>query len=294
MRFSSPVVMCLAGLATYAALIGPFTAYMRNKPIEEKLGFVPSIKLLKPLSVDQKELVGASLVMKVLMYFGGALGKAQGGHILAEPVDLPGMSRLLHGAVQLDPYNIDAYYLAQGFLVWDAGQYIVANDLLDYGMKYRTWDWYLPFFAGFNHAYFLKDYPKAAAYYQKAGELSNNSLFINLAGRYMQESGRTDLAIAYLTAMERGETNPALKRDYQIRLTAFREVRRIELARDRFKEQLGKMPVSAEQLIQSGYLQPPPVDPYGGRFYLDFDGKVASTSKFAFGGRNGEKRNAGN
>lgn len=290
MRVSSPLALLLTGLAAYGALVGPFTTYMRNKLIEEKLGFVPSIKLIKPLSVDQKELVGASLVMKVLMYFGGALGKAQNGQILVEPVDLPGMSRLLHGAVQLDPYNMDAYYFAQGFLVWDAGQYRVANDLLDYGMKYRTWDWYLPFFAGFNHAYFLKDYPKAAAYYQRAGELSNNSLFINLAGRYMQESGRTDLAIAYLTAMERGEKNPALKKDYQIRLTAFHEVRRIEMARALFKEQKRTMPVSVEQLVQSGLLLPAPVDPYGGRFYLESDGKVVSTSKFAFGGRNGEKQ----
>lgn len=289
MRVSIPAVLLVTGLLAYGTLIGPFTSYMRNKPIEEKLGFVPSIKLIKTLSVDQKEFVGASLVMKALMYFGGAVGKTQEGRVLAEPVDLPGMSRLLHGAVQLDPYNMDAYYFAQGFLVWDARQYKVANDLLDYGMKYRTWDWYLPFFAGFNHAYFLKEYSKAAAYYQKAGELSNNSLFISLAGRYMQESGRTDLAIAYLTAMERGELNPVLKKDYRIRLSAFQEVRRIEKARDRFREQRGLLPVSVEQLAQSGLLSPPPVDPYKGRFYLEPDGKVVSTSKFAFGGRNGEK-----
>ncbi len=279
---SAPAVLLVAGLLAYGLLIGPFTSYMANKPVEEKLGFVPSIKLIKPLSADQKELMGASLVMKVLMYFGGAVGKSQDARIIGEPVDLQGMSRLLHGAVQLDPYNMDAYYFAQGFLTWDAKQFKVANELLDYGMKYRTWDWYLPFFAGFNHAYFLKDYPKAATYYQRAGELSNNSLFINLAGRYMQEAGRTDLAIAYLTAMEQNEKNPALKKEYLIRLTAFREVRRIEEARDRFRQQRGVLPHSMEQLLQSDLLTPVPVDPYGGNFYLEADGKVASSSRFSF------------
>lgn len=278
----SSLLLLVCGLACYGLLILPFTTYMRNKPIEEKLGYVPSIKLLKPLSADQKELVGASLVMKVLMYFGGAVSKAQEGRLITEPVDLQGMSRLLHGAVRLDPYNMDAYYFAQGFLTWDARQFKVANDLLEYGMGYRTWDWQLPFFAGFNHAFFLKDYARAAGYYQRAGELSGNSLHINLAGRYMQEAGQTDLAIAYLAAMEKRERNPAMKKSYQVRLQAFQEVRRIEQARDLFQQKQGSFPVSVEQLVQLGYLKHQPVDPYGGQFYLEPTGKVATTSKFAF------------
>lgn len=284
MRLSLSGAILLLGLACYGLLILPFSTYMRNKPIEEKLGYVPSVKLLKPLSADQKELVGASLVMKVLMYFGGIVAEAEAGRVISEPPDLQGMSRLLHNAVRLDPYNMDAYYFAQGFLTWDARQYKVANDLLEYGMQYRSWDWQLPFFAGFNSAYFMKDYSKAAAYYKRAGELSGSTLHINLAGRYLQESGQTDLAIAYLSAMEKGERNEVMKKNYQLRLAAFKEVRRIELARDRYAQEKGAMPQSVEQLQQTGYLQPAPVDPYGGRFYLDPSGKVATTSKFAFAG----------
>ena len=281
----SPMTLLLISLISYGLLIGPFTAYMRNKPIEEKLGYLPSIKLLKPLSADQKELAGASLVFKVLMYYGNAVGKAPGGAVLAEQPDLQGMSRLLHGAVQLDPYNMDAYYFAQGFLTWDARQFKVANDLLEYGMKYRTWDWYLPFFAGFNHAYFLKDYKKAAHYYNLAGDLSGEDLYKSLSSRYLQESGQTDLAIAYLTGMVKTAKNQAVKRNYEVRLKAFREVRRIELARDRFAAAREGLPVSVDQLVHSGYLSPAPVDPYGGRFFFEPDGKVTSSSKFAFGQR---------
>lgn len=294
-RIPAPIMLLLAGILAYGSLIVPFTNYMHSKPIEEKLGFVPHINLIKPFSADQKEFVAASLVMKVLMYFGDVLDRAGKGMVITEPLDMQGMSRLLHGAVLLDPYNMDAYYFAQSFLTWDAKQIKIANNLLDYGMKYRTWDWYLPFFAGFNHSYFLKDYSKAADYYKRAAELSNNNLFVALAGRYMQESGRTELAIAYLVSMERIELNPQLKKSYQIRLAAFHEVRRIELARDRFRERSGKLPGSVEQLVQTGLLQPAPVDPYGGSFYLEPDGKVMSSSKFAFGvAKNGEKPNAGN
>jgi len=54
------------------------------------------------------------------------------------------------------------------------------------------------------------------------------------------------------------------------------------------------MPTSVEQLSRVGLLTPPPVDPYGGRFYIEADGKVYSTSKFAFAGMKGRKTNEGN
>lgn len=282
----TPLLLLVIGLVAYSLLIGPFTRYMRHKPIEEKLGYVPSVKVLKLVSVDQRELTAASLVFKVLMYYGNLIGKLPEGALSGTPGDLQGMSRLLHGAVQLDPYNMDAYYFAQGILTWDAHQYQVANNLMEYGMMYRTWDWFLPFFAGFNYAYFLKDYPKAAQYYNLAGDLSGESLYKSLASRYLQESGQTDLAIAYLAGMVKTAKNDAVKRSYQIRLQAFQDVRRIEKARECFAAEKGSQPATVEQLVQSGYLQSAPVDPYGGRFYLEPSGKVATTSKFAFGAKN--------
>lgn len=282
-------VLLILALFSYLVLIVPFAHHMHVKPVHEKLGFVPTVPVVKVMAADQRELVAASLVMKVLMYFGGITGKS--GDSVRVPADYPSMSRIIHGSVQLDPYNMDAYYFAQAILVWDVGKVDIANALLDYGMRFRTWDWYLPFFAGFNNAYFLKDYSAAAKYYRKAGELSGSDLFVKLAGRYMQGAGQTELAIAYLSSMLKGEKNPAIKESYRIRLLAFKEARRIEIARDRYRETTGKQPESVERLIADSFLTPPPVDPYGGRFYLEADGKVSTTSKFAFTHRktNGSK-----
>ncbi len=266
-------------LICYLLLIPPFTDYMRSKPVVEKLGHFPRVEVLQFVSADQKQLFAASLVIKVMMYFGGLMENETAKYKL--PPDFPSMSRVIHGSVKLDPYNMDAYYFAQALLVWDLKAYKVANDLLDYGMKYRTWDWYLPFFAGFNAGYFLKDYPGAARYYQTAAELSGNALFSTLAGRYMQKSGQTVMAIAYLTAMEKSAKNKAVKSAYSKRLQAFKAVRIIESARDRFIEQKGRLPASPELLIASGYLERVPLDPYGGRFYFEQDGTVATTSGFA-------------
>jgi hypothetical protein len=268
-------------LFLYVTVLFPFTAYMKSKPYVEKIGNVPKGEVLKYISADQKEFLAATLVMKALFYFGGLVDKSF--NRLDLPVDYPAISRTLHAAVKLDPYNMDAYYFAQATLVWDAKQVRLANDLLEYGMRYRTWDFYLPFYAGFNNAYFLKDYAKAAQYYKIAGDLSGSELSIKLAGRYMYESGQSDLAIAYLTAMVQGARNEAIKRTFQIRLQAIKEGHRIELARDRYVQEKGHLPSSVEELRKKGYLADKPVDPYGGTFYLEPDGAVRSTSKFAFG-----------
>ena len=107
-------------LVLYGILILPLTSYLHNKPFVEKLGYVPSVTALKIIAADHKELVAATLVLKVLMYFGGLVEKSD--NQVTVPPDYMSMSRLLHGAVKLDPYNMDAYYFAQGFLTWDVKQ----------------------------------------------------------------------------------------------------------------------------------------------------------------------------
>lgn len=267
-------------LVSYALLIGPFSAYMAAKPIEEKLGYVPPAQVIRLFSAGMKESSGAGLVMKVMMYFGGVTD--ENSKKVSTEVDVEGMSRMLQGAVELDPYNMDAYYFSQAFLVWDAKQIEVANDMLDHGMKYRTWDWYLPFFAGFNNAYFLKDFDKAAAYYKRAADLTGDRMFVGLAGRYMQQAGKTALAIVYLKGMLATAHDELTKKTFATRLKAFEEVQKIEEARDQFLAVMGRLPKDIDELLQAGILTHRPYDPYGGTFYLQPDGKVLSTSKFAF------------
>lgn len=276
-----PGVLLMLLVCAYVALLKPVTNYMHNKPFVEKLGTLPRVEVLRVVAADQKQLVAASLVMKVMMYFGGLMENDPGRYKI--PPDYQSMSRILHGSVKLDPYNMDAYYFAQALLVWDVGAYRTATDLLVYGMKYRTWDWYLPFFAGFNSAYFLKDYPNAAKYYQRAAELSGEWLFATLAGRYMQETGQTELALVYLKTMAKSAKNQAIKKLYQVRLQALQRVRLIEKARDEYLQSGGSMPVSIETLVKRGHLASIPVDPYGGNFFLEPDGKVNTTSEFTFG-----------
>lgn len=267
-------------IVCYLALIIPFTDYMRSRPFVEKLGYTPQAEVLKAASADQKTLVAAGLVMKALFYY-GSLVEINLNKVIIPP-DFFAIYKTIETAVKLDPYNMDAYYFGQAVMAWEVGRVREANALMEYGMKYRTWDYYLPFFAGFNYAYFLKDYDKAAKHYKKAAELSGVALYANLAGRYMYESGETDMALAYLSTMEKGAKNESIRKEFQVRLAALLEVKRIQTALAKHEKETGRKAESVDELVRRGFLSPAPVDPYGGKFYLDELGQVKTTSKFAF------------
>lgn len=269
----------------YLLIIPPFTAYLGNRPIVNKVGYIPEAEILNLTAGDQRYLISEWAVFKVMIYFGGMFDKNP--NKVKIPPEYPNMARMLSNAVKLDPYNMDAYYLAQAAFVWDVKDSARdINKLLIYGMRYRSWDFYLPFFAGFNSAYFLHDYRSAADFMKKAAELSGDPLFANLTARYFHESGHTDLGILFIGSMEQGAKDEKVKKSFRIRKEALLGAKRIADAVVRFKETLKTNPSSVEELVDRGFLQSVPMDPYGGRFYLNEKGNVVSTSKFAFGGQN--------
>jgi len=268
-------------LAGYGFCIVPFASYMKNRPVAVKLGYVPSAEVLRVTVGDQKLLVAHAAVVKVLVYFGTLVEKLQNKIVL--PPEYQNMYTTLQTAAKLDPYNNDAYYFAQAAFTWEVGRAKEVNQMLDYGMKYRTWDYMLPFFAGFNAAYFLKQYEPAARYMQRAAELSGNPLLTTLAARYYYESDKSKIGIDFLEMMEKGAKDEQTRKLYRLRRSGLQAVLSIQVAMSQFKKQYGRLPGRLGELIESGILKRLPEDPYGGRFYLDNLGNIRTTSKFAFG-----------
>lgn len=271
------IAVLIVLLLAFAFLIGPFAVRMKNRPLIEKIGYLPDSVVMRIVSADQKPLAAAGLVFKTMMYYGGL---SEGDQKKSFSSDLTGMEKTLTTATRLDPYNMDAYYFGQATLVWDLQHFAEANALLDYGMHHRDWDFYLPLFAGFNSAYFMKDYESAARYYRRVGELTGSDYFMKLTGRYLYDIGETEQAISYLTTMVEGARNDAVRLGLSMRLEAFQAVRKIEVARDRFRDATGKLPEDLNVLLKGGYLAALPIDPYGGTFFIDNTGKIHSTSKF--------------
>jgi hypothetical protein len=252
---------------------------LQNRPIELKLGPVVSTTLVKLLAAEYTATLAIRSVVRVMFYFGSYF--EDNPNLVKNAPEYANMYQHLIQAVKLDPYNMDAYYFAQAAFTWEVGRAREVNRMLDYGMKYRTKDYLLPFYAGFNSAYFLKDYPQAARYFQMAGERSGNTLFTKLAARYFYEGGESHLALAYLDTMIKGAVDRKTRLIYEKRRDALLAIQLIEEADISYRKSVGIGPEQVADLLEHGSLKELPVDPYGGTFYLDEQGRVRTTSKFA-------------
>ncbi|MGD9950020.1 MAG: hypothetical protein AB7U29_16315 [Desulfobulbus sp.] len=266
-------------LALYIPLAVYLGQVLAQRPVAIKLGYTPSADVLKWVCGDQRYAVAEWNVLRVIFYFGSILEKWH--HNIAIAPEYPNMFRTLETAVRLDPYNMDAYYFAQAAFTWDIGHARDVNRLLDYGMHYRRWDYYLPFFAGFNAAYFLHQPDEAARYFKKAAELSGNALLANLAARYFHEADQTQLAISFLEMMIAKAADKKEKDLYKTRLVALQATQDLQKGVDLFVRKYHHAPAKLQDLVITGILATIPVDPYGGSFYLDEKGRVQTNSHFA-------------
>lgn len=265
-------------LAVYVSVVVPLGAHLKNRPLVVKLGYTPDAQVLQLVTGDQRTLVAEMLVLKVLFYFGSLVEQWQ-ERVFVRPEHY-NMFKTLEAAIKLDPYNMDAYYFAQAAFTWEVGRAREVNRLLQYGMRYRNWDWTLPFYAGFNAAYFLGDYENAARFMQQAAQLSGNSLFINLAARFFYEAGRSHMGVLFLDSMIERARDPKVRHLFQMRKAALLATAAIEQAVAKYRQRFGRLPDDMDDLVAASVLAEIPRDPYGGEFYLDKKGMVRSTSSF--------------
>lgn len=267
-------------LCSYLALIVPFSTSLANRPVVVKLGSLPDAEVLKLAAGEHRHLLAQYAVVKVLFYYGTLVERFQ-QKVVLKP-EYHKMFKTLQTSSKLDPWNADVYYFTQAAFTWELKKIAEVNEMLNYGMKYRTWDYQLPFFAGFNAAYFQKDYAAAALYYKKAAELSRDPLATKLTARYFYESGQNELALEFIKFMQMRTTDRKLISLYETRKQALAAALTLQDGVEEYRRKFGRAPSSLSDLTAKGLLKAIPADPYGGVFYLDEKAMVRSTSKFAF------------
>ena len=241
-----------------------------------KLMLLPSREMARVISFGN-DILAAQLIFYNSMFYVGSLEK---------PPEIAAYKELYHTldtVTYLDPHNMDGYYFAQGMLSWNRLLIEPLNVLLRRGMDYRSWDWHLPFFYGFNQFYFLNNPKEAAIYLKKAYELNPRNTFLpNLIARLYYQGEATKVAIDYLEEMIRTTGSENMRRWLRVRLEAFRFVALLEDAIAFYKERYKEKPQDLQALVDGGILKGIPPDPYGGKFYLDKHGRVRATSNFTY------------
>jgi len=181
----------------------------------------------------------------------------------------------------LDGRFLDPYVFAEMMLAWQAKMYDEANFLLGKARKYRPHDWRMPYYIGFNHFFFQKNYTLGADYVMQAANISGSPSYLpNLAARLAFYGSRSKTALLFMRELiaenKQAELNPELEK----RLAALEAAALIEDAAVEFTNRYGRRPENIGELVKTNVLSVVPQEPYGGEWRLYADGRVDSTSNF--------------
>ncbi len=233
------------------------------------------VSAVKLLSLDYRNLMADLIFSRTMSFYGGKLDRqeevdSQTWEVIYKRLDL---------ASELDPYFVDPYYFGQSVLTWAAGMYHEANNLLDRGRRFRTDDWFLPFFMGFNSFYFLHDNAQAAEYLMESSKRPGSPPLVGLlAARLASNSGGTETAISFLQQLEAHTEDDANRNLIHNRRITLEGILVLEQAVALYEQKFRELPKDLDALVKKGFLKQLPTDPYGGTFYLNDQGKIWTTS----------------
>jgi hypothetical protein len=276
-------------LLPFALLLLLMTAYALSFPLVESVrkplykvqarGMILPPLVTKMLTLEFKSVAADILFARASQYFGGKIATRTS----VDNNDMRWLYQNLLVITDLDPCFEDPYYFGNALFTWEVGMFAEANSLLKKGAEARSWDWQLPFYLGFNKFYFLHEYKEAADYLLVASRRPGAYEFLpTLAARLYNREGGTETAIVFLKVFIENTRDERIRKNYEIRLDAFKKILYLERAVTRYRSKTGKLPGNLDVLIQSGIIPEIPRDPYGGVFYLEKDGSVQTTSKLAF------------
>jgi hypothetical protein len=244
---------------------------------EEGTGFLFPSSIAKIIALEFKGLVADVLFSRAQTFYGGKLMRNE---TLSED-DWSWIYKSADIATDLDPYFLDPYYFSAINLAWEANKVEEANTLLEKALRYRTWDWTIPFYLGFNNFYFLQDNEKASEYLMEASRRpGSSSLMVDLAVKLSYKVKRTENAIIFLENILKRTDDEKLRREYETRILALKRLLYLENGVASYREKFGQKPKGLEELVQRKIINEIPADPYGGAFQLDAQGRVSSTSNF--------------
>lgn len=233
--------------------------------------YLPSGRYLKIVSLGFDAVVADSIYLWAIQYYGNY--RIQDRYTYLEHI-------FRDVVTELDPHNLDAYLTGSLIMSSEARQPEMALRLLDKGIERNPGAWILAFDAGFLCYQGLKDYPRAAAYFEKAIQAPD-----------VHPQVRRFYAEMYHRA---GDPRASLREWYGIYSTATDDYVRtvawnhvhdlkvqvdlddLNVALGSFRGRFGRTPLRIHELVRSGLLPELPLDPEG--LPYDYDPRTGNAA----------------
>jgi hypothetical protein len=233
--------------------------------------WIQSGAVMKRLSLGFENLVADVYWMRAVVYYGGE-HRTKG-----EQADYQLLYPLLELVTTLDPrfkvaYRFGAIFLTEAYPN-GPGRPDLAIHLLQRGLAADGPQWEYMQDIGFIHFWWLRDYARAAEWFQKASDAPNGPLWLRpLAATTLARGGDRDSA-RMLWRQLAENTDVAWIRETAVRrlmqLDAIDAIDRLNASADRFEARTGRRPQSWQELVTGERLPGVPLDPSGAPFELD-------------------------
>lgn len=188
--------------------------------------------------------------------------------------------RSLQQVTNLDDRFWDPYVLAAMTFPWEAGMIPETCALLEKAALARPEDHRPYFFLWFLKAQFEKDMVAAAKYIRLASTRPGApGYYATLAARMDYYAGNPLTGALFLEEILATTASQTTRQFLEKRIDALKRIAFLEEKVRDYKQRFGRLPTRLEELVQRRVILAIPVDPYGGEFFLQKDGRVYSTSK---------------
>lgn len=192
-----------------------------------------------------RQLGGEMQFIKATVFYGG-LKPGRDPLEYTEP-----LAQHLIAAATLHPHFLDTYFLCQAALPYVSNDYARdANCVLAQGITALPDNFVLPFFAGFNHFYYLNEPLEAARLFHLAAKKPNGPIMLeHLANILSAEGGNIYAALIGLRGMYASEKDEQIKKRYAEEIAAFEKAVTVLNAIQRHEKMNGTPPAALNDLV---------------------------------------------
>jgi len=260
-----PLVAAALGLLAAAGLASAGAAATRRA--DERISpllYLPSGRYLKAASLGFDPILADVLYLWSIQYYSNY--RVQDRYRYLEHIYRDVIT-------ELDPRYIDPYLIGSMIMTAEAHQPEMALRLLDKGIEHNPGEWILPFEAGYLCYSGIKDYARAARYF----EIALRSPDVHPAVRRFHaemynRAGDARTSLREWGAIWEGTDDP------NVRTIAWNHVHDLRVEVDlatlregiaRFAAARGRRPARLEDLVAAGIVDALPVDPEGGAYAYD-------------------------
>jgi len=271
------IILVLIAGYLHVVFLGKASEEMKKLPQGDDHAFILPSPILKVAALEYQGLASDVLFLNSMAFIGETQERKERPRV--KEWEWRWWLKTLDAATDLDPYFFDPYFYANAFLPWDAHMAEETNHLLEKGSRYRNWDWMLPFFIGFNDFFFLQKNVEAVPFLMEASRRPGGEpMLASIAARLAFKENQTETAIFFLEETVRRTDEESLKKIYETRIQALRSIAILEKGVASYKKKFGKLPPTVDELVHRNIINKLPLDPYGGTYFVEQDGKVRSTT----------------